>query len=116
MLDSATLMTSNSNKLIRASKNISGNVVDTFSNGRGLSDTLNSLNNVTRGRLTPARLKNIKGLGNNVTSNRRQSTVNEVHIHEGAIQLDARNLTTKESKQIMSNALEGLNAINTTGA
>lgn len=116
MLDSATLMTSNSNKLIRASKNISGNVVDTFSNGRGLSDTLNSLNNVTRGRLTPARLKNIKGLGNNVTSNRRQSTVNEVHIHEGAIQLDARNLTTKESKQIMINALEGLNAINTTGA
>ena len=35
----------------------------------------------------------------------------ELHIHEGAVQLDARNLTTKESKQIMINALEGLDAV-----
>lgn len=35
----------------------------------------------------------------------------ELHIHEGAVQLDARNLTTRESKQIMINALEGLDAI-----
>ena len=35
----------------------------------------------------------------------------ELHIHEGAVQLDARNLTTRESKQIMINALEGLAAV-----
>ena len=35
----------------------------------------------------------------------------ELHIHEGAVQLDARNLTTRESKQVMINALEGLDAV-----
>lgn len=35
----------------------------------------------------------------------------ELHIHEGAVQVDARNLTTRESKQIMINALEGLDAV-----
>ena len=35
----------------------------------------------------------------------------ELHIHEGAVQLDARNLTTRESKQILINALEGLDAV-----
>lgn len=41
-----------------------------------------------------------------------KSTQNvELHIHEGAVQLDARNLTTHESKQIMINALEGLDAV-----
>ena len=35
----------------------------------------------------------------------------ELHIHEGAVQLDTRNLTTRESKQIMINALEGLGAV-----
>ena len=33
-------------------------------------------------------------------------------IGAGAIQLDARNLTTKESRQIMINALEGLEVVN----
>ncbi len=33
-------------------------------------------------------------------------------VSEGAVQLDARNLTTKESKQVMINALEGLDMIN----
>lgn len=41
-----------------------------------------------------------------------KSTQNvELHIHEGAVQLDARNLTTRESKQILINALEGLDAV-----
>ena len=34
-----------------------------------------------------------------------------INIGEGAVQLDARNLTTKESRQVMINALEGLNTI-----
>lgn len=34
-----------------------------------------------------------------------------LNIHEGAVKLDARNLTTKESKQVMINALEGMDCI-----
>lgn len=39
------------------------------------------------------------------------NTATNIIINEGAIQLDARNLTTKESKAIMINALEGLDSI-----
>lgn len=39
------------------------------------------------------------------------NTATNIIIQEGAIQLDARNLTTKESKAIMINALEGLESI-----
>lgn len=42
-----------------------------------------------------------QGNGNNTT----------IIIGEGAIQLDARNLTTKESKQVLINALQGLDSI-----
>lgn len=42
---------------------------------------------------------------NNVRQGRQGHTYN---IHEGAIKLDARNMTTKESRQVMINALEGL--------
>ncbi len=35
----------------------------------------------------------------------------QIIIQEGAIQLDARNLTTQESKQVVINALEGLDCI-----
>ncbi len=112
MQDSATLMTSNSSSLIRASRDISRGVVSSFNNGNRLSSTVNSLTSTLRRPLSTSSIRNIRGLGaNNVTNTNRRSTVNEVHIHEGAIQLDARNLTTKESKQIMINALEGLNAI-----
>lgn len=34
-----------------------------------------------------------------------------LNINSGAVQLDARNLTTKESKQIMINAIEGLDVV-----
>ena len=34
-----------------------------------------------------------------------------IQIGEGAVQLDARNMTTKESQQVMLNALEGLDVI-----
>ena len=40
--------------------------------------------------------------------NRNNTTI---IISEGAIQLDARNLTTKESKQVLINALQGLDSI-----
>lgn len=48
---------------------------------------------------------------NNVPSNALTTLI--VYVQEGAVQLDARNLTTKESKQIMVNAIEGLDMIDT---
>ena len=45
----------------------------------------------------------------NTAQNNTQPAI--INIGEGAVQLDARNLTTKESKQVLINALEGLDAI-----
>ena len=50
-------------------------------------------------------------LGNvnkNYTNTSKRQQGHTFNIGAGAIQLDARNLTTKESKQVMINALEGL--------
>jgi len=44
-------------------------------------------------------------------NNTRKSTGHTIHVHEGAIQMDARNLTTKESQQVMINALHGLKSM-----
>ena len=61
-------------------------------------------------------MKNAKAMNNatknyNNTHNLRGG--HTINIGKGAIQLDARNLTTKESKQIMINALEGLTTYET---
>lgn len=58
-------------------------------------------------------LEQLQGMGTlTSTAQWGKGTQNvELHIHEGAVQLDARNLTTRESKQIMINALEGLDAV-----
>lgn len=49
-------------------------------------------------------------LSNAPTNNQNNQPV-IIQINKGAVQLDSRNLTTRESKQIMINALEGLDAI-----
>ena len=58
-------------------------------------------------------LEQLQGMGTlTSTAQWGKGTQNvELHIHEGAVQLDARNLTTRESKQIMINALEGLDVV-----
>lgn len=50
----------------------------------------------------------------NIDTTKPENGNTEIHIHEGAIKLDARNLTTKESKQVMINALEGLDVLKNT--
>lgn len=45
------------------------------------------------------------------SSNKDSSHNVIINVNNGAVQLDARNLTTTESRQIMINALEGLDAI-----
>jgi len=63
--------------------------------------------------LNASSIANLRDVGRQYSNTRStKSNVNEIHIHEGAIKLDARNLTTKESKQVMINALEGLGALN----
>lgn len=49
-------------------------------------------------------------------NNARRNTGHTINVGAGAIQLDARNLTTKESRQVMINALEGLTSIARTKA
>lgn len=49
----------------------------------------------------------------NYTNSGQVKNGHTINIGKGAIQLDARNLTTKESKQIMINALEGLTTYET---
>lgn len=51
---------------------------------------------------------------NNANKNYTHTNKNQghtIHVHEGAIQMDARNLTTKESQQVMINALHGLKSM-----
>ena len=51
---------------------------------------------------------------NNANKNYTHTNKNQGHtinVHEGAIQMDARNLTTKESQQVMINALHGLKSM-----
>ena len=51
---------------------------------------------------------------NNANKNYTHTNKNQGHtinVHEGAIQMDARNLTTRESQQLMINALHGLKSM-----
>ena len=59
---------------------------------------------------------NARTMGNatkNYNNSRNVRGGHTINIGAGAIQLDARNMTTKESKQIMINALEGLTTYET---
>ena len=60
--------------------------------------------------LDASRLDTIRRMNQSTGLGQGQRPVS-IHIGEGAIQLDARNLTTTESRQIMINALEGLDDI-----
>ena len=56
------------------------------------------------------RINGLRNMNSNVANYNSQRPVS-IMIGEGAIQLDARNLTTAESRQVMVNALEGLDVI-----
>lgn len=95
--------------VVTAAKRLGQNIVTGFGdpslNIGGLTDPLTSgqFNMGSLGIMETmlSTAPNTAGIGQNV----------EIHVHEGAVQLDARNLTTRESKQVMINALEGLDAI-----
>ena len=58
------------------------------------------------------RLDSLSNMNNNTVpaTNTNHGNVT-ININEGAIQLDARNLTTQESRQIIVNAIEGLDVV-----
>ena len=59
----------------------------------------------------------VRGRVNSLNDMKNRSAYNlpprpvSIHIGEGAVQLDARNLTTRESRQVMINAIEGLEMV-----
>lgn len=91
--------------VVASAKRLGQNIVTGFGNP-SLSVGLGSVP-------TDYNLEQLQGVGTlTSTAQWGKSTQNvELHVHEGAVQLDARNLTTRESKQIMINALEGLDAV-----
>lgn len=91
--------------VVASAKRLGQNIVTGFGNP--------SLNVGLGSVPTDYNLEQLHGMGTlTSTAQWGKSTQNvELHIHEGAVQLDARNLTTRESKQIMINALEGLDAV-----
>lgn len=91
--------------VVASAKRLGQNIVTGFGN-----PSLNvGLGNVP----TNYNLEQLHGIGTLTSTAQWGKSIQnvELHIHEGAVQLDARNLTTRESKQIMINALEGLDAV-----
>lgn len=93
--------------LIRTVRNISQSVVRAFGNPELMMNMgLNS-------NINPNNLSAYKNVAMQKASSGNNSGIQYVvfNFEEGCMQLDARNLTTKESKQILINALEGLDPI-----
>lgn len=89
-------------QVISSTRNLAENIVDKFGNP-----------NLTLGGINPVETydqSTMQSIGENtrtITPYAAQQLVT-INIGEGAIQLDARNLTTREAKQIMITALEGI--------
>ena len=60
--------------------------------------------------INASRLNAINSMNQSSSMGKSQRPVS-IMIGEGAVQLDAHNLTTQESRQIMINALEGLDMV-----
>lgn len=89
---------------VSATRNMAQRIVGAFN--PKLNNPLASMNN----SLNLNRLNAVKNMNNSSKMGKRQRPVN-IQIGEGAVQLDARNMTTTESRQIMINALDGLDVV-----
>ena len=77
-----------------------------------LQSALNNVTSKLRTRdFSKSRLDALKSINDNVYNNTNTQRPVSIVIGEGAVQLDARNLTEKESRQVMVNALSGLDVI-----
>ena len=93
----------NGKSVINSVGNLATSMVNTFN--PNLQSSMD--NQFNTGRLDS--MMNLNG-GSVPSSNNNRGNVT-ININEGAIQLDARNMTTQESRQILINAIEGLDVV-----
>lgn len=94
--------------VVTSAKKLGQNIVDSFGNP---TLSLDSLSKIANGTFTAEHIGSVETMMSRAPPSADNRPVS-IYIYEGAVQLDARNLTTRESKQVMINALEGLDAIN----
>lgn len=92
--------------VVQQAKNLGEKIVEAFGNP-SLETGFEDFNNI---KFTKSNMGSLETMISNAPDKQSQQPV-ILNIHEGAVQLDARNLTTKESKQVMINALEGLDIV-----
>ncbi len=100
---SAGLVTSQGQNLINATQGIASSVVGAWNPNFGVGTAFSSSD-------WTSRLNSMQSMSQASTTGSASGNVNII-VGEGAVQLDARNLTTEESRQIMINAIEGLDAV-----
>ena len=90
---------------VNATRNMAQRIVSAFN--PQLNNPLESMNTA----MSLNRLTAVRNMSRGSDMGKQQRPVS-IHIGEGAVQLDARNMTTTESRQLMINALEGLDVVN----
>ena len=96
-------------QVISSARRLGQNIVDGFGSPALTIDPLTKLNNIN-GSLTTEHIGSMETMMSRAPPAADNRPV-AIYIYEGAVQLDARNLTTRESKQVLINALEGLDVV-----
>ena len=87
---------------------LADNIVNNFK--PNLQSQLNALN-VNNRSLSRNRLNTLNSMTDRNSMNENNQRPVTIVFNEGAVQLDARNLTTQESRQVLLNAIEGLDVV-----
>jgi len=101
---SASEVTNKGSSLISSIQGITQRAVNAGQGNLNMSSEFNT-------DLNSSRLNALNNMNQSSNMGKTQRPVS-IMIGEGAIQLDARNLTTQESRQILINAIEGLDMVN----
>lgn len=96
-------------QVVSSARRLGQNIVDGFGSPALTIDPLSKLNGVN-GSLTTEHIGSMETMMSRAPPAADNRPVS-IYIYEGAVQLDARNLTTRESKQVLINALEGLDVV-----
>ena len=101
-------------QMAQGAMNLAGGLQEGFLNGvRDWIPGANLLLGSKTNNYGSGTAKTIGNVNKSYTNTSKRQQGHTFNIGAGAIQLDARNLTTKESKQVMINALEGLTTYET---
>lgn len=96
-------------QVVSSARRLGQNIVDGFGSPALTIDPLSKLNGVN-GSFTTEHIGSMETMMSRAPPAADNRPV-AIYIYEGAVQLDARNLTTRESKQVLINALEGLDVV-----